>query len=218
MINKIKQSRSEKILLIFLISLFFFSAVSFVLIKNKCLFVKDYNLNKLQFSKPENIAVLEVSCGNVIIELYPEVSPNSVERFKMLIENKEYDDVAFHRVIKDVLVQSGDIQYGKKENINYAKIGNGKSKYGTIKSETDNKFLFEKGTVALARNYKRDTEDTQFFILLTDAPLFEGEYSPVGKVKYGLSALEKIKHDDKTEYILRPDFIKSFRMLNFLIN
>ena len=214
MINKIKQSRSEKILLFFLISLFFFSLGSFIIIKNKCLFVKNYNPNKLKFSKPENIAVLEVSCGNVIIELYPEVSPNSVGRFKMLIENNEYDDVAFHRVIKDVLVQSGDIQYGKKENINYAKIGNGKSKYGTIKSETDNKFLFERGTVALARNYQRDTEDTQFFILLTDAPLFEGEYSPVGKVKYGLNALEKIKYDDKTEYILRPDFIVSFRMLN----
>ncbi len=215
MISKIKQSKSEKILLIFLISLFFFSVGSLILIKNKCLFVKEYNPNKLQFSKPENIAVLEVSCGIVIIELYPEVSPNSVERFKMLIEKNEYDDVAFHRVIKDVLVQSGDIQYGKKENINYAKIGNGKSKYGTIKSETDNNFLFEKGTVALARNYQRDTEDTQFFILLTDAPLFEGEYSPVGKVKYGLNALEKIKYDDKTEYILRPDFIKSFRMLNY---
>ena len=215
MINKIKQSRSEKILLFFLISLFFFSLGSFIIIKNKCLFVKNYNPNKLKFSKPENIAVLEVSCGNVIIELYPEVSPNSVGRFKMLIENNEYDDVAFHRVIKDVLVQSGDIQYGKKENINYAKIGNGKSKYGTIKSETDNKFLFERGTVALARNYQRDTEDTQFFILLRDAPLFEGEYSPVGKVKYGLNALEKIKYDDKTEYILRPDFIKSFRMLNY---
>ena len=216
MINKIKQSRSEKILLFFLISLFFFSLGSFIIIKNKCLFVKNYNPNKLKFSKPENIAVLEVSCGSVIIELYPEISPNSVGRFKMLIENNEYDDVAFHRVIKDVLVQSGDIQYGKKENINYAKIGNGKSKYGTIKSETDNKFLFERGTVALARNYQRDTEDTQFFILLRDAPLFEGEYSPVGKVKYGLNALEKIKYDDKTEYILRPDFIVSFRMLNNL--
>ena len=218
MIIKIKQSRSEKILLIFLISLFMFSLISFYIIKNNCLFVKNFDTKNFEFTKPENIAVLKAPCGIVIIELYPNVSPNSVKRFKMLIENKEYDNVAFHRVIKNVLVQSGDTEYGKKENLDYAKIGNGKSKYGTINSETNNKFDFEKGTVALARTYKRNTEDTQFFILLKDAPLFEGEYSPVGKVKYGLDILKKIKHDNKSEYILRPDFIESFRMLNDLIN
>ena len=213
MIHKIKQSRSEKILLIFLISLFIFSVASFFIIKNKCILIKDHDPKKIKFVKPENIAILKAPCGNVIIELYPNISPNSVERFKMLIDSKEYDDIAFHRVIKNVLVQSGDIEYGKKGNLNYAKIGYGKSKYGTINTETDNKFDFEKGTVAMARTYRRDTEDTQFFILLKDAPLFEGEYSPVGKVKYGLDVLEKIKHDDKTEYILRPDFIETFRML-----
>ena len=131
----------------------------------------------------------------------------------MLIETREYDNVAFHRVIKNVLVQSGDTEYGKRESLNYAKIGNGKSKYGTINTETDNNFDFGKGTVAMARTYERNSEDTQFFILLKDAPLFEGEYSPVGKVKYGLDVLKKIKYDNKTEYILRPDFIETFRML-----
>ena len=213
MIKKIKASRSEKIIFFFLISLAIFSLSSFFLIKNKCLFVKNYNPEKLSFDKPSNIAILNVECGNVIIELYPNVSPNSVERFKMLIESKQYDNVAFHRVIKDVLVQSGDTVYGKRGNLNYAKIGYGKSKYGTINTETDSNFEFVKGTVAMARTYKRDTEDTQFFILLKDAPLFEGEYSPVGRVKYGLDVLKKIKHDDKTEYILRPDFIETFRMM-----
>ena len=213
MINKIKQSRSEKILLIFLISLFIFSLGSFLIIKNKCFLIKDHDPKKIKFIRPENIAVLKAPCGNVIIELYPNVSPNSVERFKMLIESKQYDNVAFHRVIKDVLVQSGDTVYGKRGNLNYAKIGYGKSKYGTINTETDSNFEFVKGTVAMARTYKRDTEDTQFFILLKDAPLFEGEYSPVGRVKYGLDVLKKIKHDDKTEYILRPDFIETFRMM-----
>ncbi len=60
---------------------------------------------------------------------------------------------------------------------------------------------------------KKNTEDSQFFILLEDAPLFEGEYSPVGKVIYGLEFLQKIKYSDKVEYILRPDFINTFKML-----
>ena len=214
MIKKIKQTKSEKFLLIFLVLLFFFSISSFFIIKNKCLFVKNYNPDDLVFDLPQNIAVLKAPCGNVIIELYPEISPNSVKRFIMLIKKKEYDGVAFHRVIKNVLVQSGDIEFGKKNNLNYSKIGNGKSKYGTINSETDTKFNFLKGTVALARAYEKNTEDTQFFILLRDAPLFEGEYTPIGRVLYGLNVLEKIKYDDKMEYILRPDFIEKFRMLN----
>ena len=214
MIKKIKQTKSEKFLLIFLVLLFFFSISSFFIIKNKCLFVKNYNPDDLVFDLPQNIAVLKAPCGNVIIELYPEISPNSVKRFIMLIKKKEYDSVAFHRVIKNVLVQSGDIEFGKKNNLNYSKIGNGKSKYGTINSETDTKFNFLKGTVALARAYEKNTEDTQFFILLKDAPLFEGEYTPIGRVLYGLNVLEKIKYDDKMEYILRPDFIEKFRMLN----
>ena len=213
MLKKVKQSKSEKILLIFLALLAFFSFSSFFIIKNKCLFVEEIDIKKLNFIQPENISIMNISCGSVVIELMPEISPNSVKRFKMLIETREYDNVAFHRVIKNVLVQSGDTEYGKRESLNYAKIGNGKSKYGTINTETDNNFDFGKGTVAMARTYERNSEDTQFFILLKDAPLFEGEYSPVGKVKYGLDVLKKIKYDNKTEYILRPDFIETFRML-----
>ena len=214
MIKKVKQTKTEKILLIFVLILGAVTFGSLSIMKNKCLFVKKNNPKKINFLKPENIAILNAPCGNVIIELYPSISPNSVERFKLLIKNKEYDNVAFHRVIKNVLVQSGDIEYGRKDNLDYSKIGYGKSKYGNIKSETNKKFKFDKGTVALARTYERDTEDSQFFILLKDAPLFEGEYSPIGKVKYGLNILEKIKYDNKTEYVLRPDFIEKFRMLN----
>ena len=100
----------------------------------KCLFIKDYNPKKITFKNPENIVVLNVNCGNIIIKLYPKISPKSVQRFKMLIESGKYDDVAFHRVIKNVLVQSGDLEFGKKDNYNYLYIGSGKSGYGTIKS------------------------------------------------------------------------------------
>ena len=213
MIKKLKQTKSEKILLIFIIILAIIFFGSFVTIKNKCLFVKNYNPEKINFDNPKNIAIMNVYCGNVIIELYPNISPKSVERFKMLIRSGEYNDVAFHRVIKNVLVQSGDLQFGKKNNLNYTFIGTGKSGYGTINSELDKKFDFKIGTVALARTDEKNTEDSQFFILLKDAPLFEGEYTPVGKVIYGLEALKKIKYSDKAEYVLRPDFINSFIML-----
>ena len=213
MIEKIKASRSEKIIFAFIIILAVFSLSSFFMIKDKCLFVKDYNPNKIEFDIPENIIVLNVPCGNVIIELYPDVSPNSVKRFINLVKSKAYDDVAFHRVIKDTLVQTGDLEFGKKGKINYGRIGTGKSGLGTINSEVNYPFDFQKGSVALARTQKYNTEDSQFFIILRDEPLYESEYTPIGRVVYGLEALEKIKYLDKSEYVLRPDYINSIRML-----
>ena len=213
MIKKIKASLSEKIIFIFLLSLGIFSLSSFLLIKDKCLFVEDYDPLKINFDNPKNIAILNVPCGNVIIELYPNISPNAVERFKTLIESKAYDNVAFHRVIKDTLVQAGDLEFGKKGNIDYGKIGTGKSGLGNISSEVDAPFDFEKGSVALARTKEYNTEDSQFFIILKDEPLYETEYTPIGKVIYGLEALEKIKYLDKSQYVLRPDFINTLRML-----
>ena len=214
MIEKIKASTSEKIIFVFIIILGLFSITSFFLIKNKCLFVKNYNPEKISFKNPANVAILNVGCGNVIIELYPDISPNGVERFKTLIKLNAYDDVAFHRVIKDKLVQAGDLEFGKKGNIDYGKIGTGKSGLGTIKSEVDKEFNYVRGSVGLARSLKYDTEDSQFFIILQDEPLYEGEYTPIGKVIYGIEVLEKIKYLDKSEYVLRPDFINSLRLFN----
>ena len=213
MIKKIKATRSEKIILIFLLSLAIFSFGSFFLIKNKCLFVKNYDPTKITFENPSNIAILNVPCGNVIIELYPQISPNAVQRFKKLVEFKAYDNSAFHRVIKDTLVQAGDLEFGKKGSLNYAKIGTGKSGLGTINSEIDTPFDFKKGSVGLARSKNYNTEDSQFFIILRDEPLYESEYTPIGRVIYGLEALKKIKYLDKSQYVLRPDFINSIRML-----
>ncbi len=213
MIKKIKASLHEKLILTFLILLGIFALSFTILINNKCLFVKNFDPQKINFENPQNIAILNVECGNVIIELYPETSPIAVERFKTLINTKAYDNVAFHRVVKDKLVQAGDLEFGKKDQLDYGKIGTGKSGLGTIKSEIDAEFDYKKGSVGLARSLKYDTEDSQFFIILEDEPLYEGEYTPVGKVIYGLKALTKIKYLDKSAYVLRPDYINSFRML-----
>ncbi len=213
MIKKVRASNLEKIIFTFIVILAIFFFGSFFLIKDKCLFIKNYDPQKITFDNPKNIAILNVTCGNVIIELYPKISPETVKRFKELVRSKAYDDIAFHRVIKDTLVQAGDLEFGKKENIDYGKIGTGKSGLGTINSETDSPFSFDKGSVGFARTQKYNTEDSQFFIILRDEPLYETEYTPIGKVIYGLEALGTIKYLDKSQYVLRPDFIISLRML-----
>ena len=213
MIKKIRASNLEKIIFTFIVILAISFFGSFFLIKDKCLFIKSYDPQKINFDNPKNIAILNVTCGNVIIELYPEISPEAVKRFKELVRSKAYDDIAFHRVIKDTLVQAGDLEFGKKENIDYGKIGTGKSGLGTINSEVDSPFNFDKGSVGFARTQKYNTEDSQFFIILRDEPLYETEYTPNGKVIYGLETLGTIKYLDKSQYVLRPDFINSLRML-----
>ncbi|MDA9880475.1 peptidylprolyl isomerase [Candidatus Pelagibacter sp.] len=218
MIKKIKASLFEKLTLTFLILLGIFTLSFIIIINNKCLFVKNFDPQKINFTKPENIIVMNAECGNVIIELYPNVSPKAVNRFKNLIKSNSYDNVAFHRVIKDKLVQAGDLEFGKKNKLDYGKIGTGKSGFGTIKSEIDAQFDFKRGSVGLSRSLKYNTEDSQFFIILDDEPLFEGEYTPIGKVIYGIKVLEKIKYSHRSEYVLRPDFINTIRMYQSEVN
>ena len=214
MIAKIKISKSEKIILIFLIILGVFTFTSLIILKNKCLFVKNYNPNDIKFNNPENIVILNAECGNVIIELYPNISPNAVKRFKKLIKLGAYDGAAFHRVIERKLIQAGDLEFGKRENLDYGKVGSGKSGLGLIKSEIDADFKYKKGSVGLARTFELDTEDSQFFIILQDEPMYEGEYTPVGRVIYGMEVLEKVKFMPKYHIVPRPDFINSFKTLN----
>ena len=213
-INKIKITKSERIILVFIILLGVFTLGSLLIIKNKCLFIKNHDPDDIQFEKRENIAVLNAKCGNVIIELYPDISPNAVERFKTLTRLSAYDDAAFHRVIENKLIQTGDLEFGKRENLDYGKVGTGKSGLGLIKSEIEADFKYEIGSVGLARTFQMDTEDSQFFIILQDEPLFEGEYTPIGKVLYGMEVLKKIKFMPKFHIVPRPDFINSLKMLD----
>ncbi len=213
MIKKIRASTSEKIIFIFLILLVIFSFSFYFIIKNKCLFVENIDPKNIQFNNTKNIVIMNVECGNVIIELVPEISPNSVKRFKYFIEKGSYNRSSFYRVVKDTLIQAGDIEYGNIDNINYYKIGSGRSKLGNLKSELNEEFQFNEGTVALARGDEFNTEDSEFFIILKNIPLYTGEYTPVGKVIHGLSALKKIKAGNKSEYVLRPDFINYFNVM-----
>jgi len=214
MIKKIKASLSEKILFIFLISLGILTFSFFFITKNKCIFIKKINPEKIQFNNPENIAIMNVECGNVIIELLPETSPNSVKRFKHLIKKGSYNHSAFYRVIKGTLIQAGDLEYENIDNINYYKVGSGQSSLGNLNSELNNEFEFKEGTVAFARGDELNTEDSEFFIILKNIPLYTGEYTPIGKVIYGLDTLKKIKAGNKSEYVLRPNFINYFKLLN----
>ena len=158
---------------------------------------------------------MNLECGKVVIELYPDISPNSVARFKTLIQKKMYDGSAFYKVVENTLVQAGDIEFGNIKFLDYSKIGSGKSGLGLLKSELSDDFKFTEGSVAFSRSTEFDTEDSEFFITLKEIPIYQGEYTPIGKVIYGLDILKTIKKGNKAIYVLRPDYINTFRMLRF---
>ena len=174
MIKTIKPTLSEKILFVFLILLLIFTLGSFYILNNKCLFVKKIDLDNINYKDKKNIAIMEVECGKVLIELNPNISPKAVNRFKKLVNKGSYNGSAFYRVIEDTLIQAGDIEYGNISNLNYSKVGTGKSDLGMIKSELSNSFLFNAGSVAFARKDRFDTEDSEFFITLIDIPIYQG--------------------------------------------
>ena len=63
--------------------------------------------------------ILKLKDGNVIIELYSDIAPNHVKRFKQLAKEKKYDGVVFHRVIDNFMAQTGDVEFGNSNSPNF---------------------------------------------------------------------------------------------------
>ena len=112
-----------------------------------------------QLEKPqdgEQIAILHTSMGDITMRLFPENAPNTVTNFVELAKSGAYDNVPFHRVIDDFMIQTGDITNGDGTG---GKTYNGEILY----DEFCDKLFNIRGSVAMA-NSGRDTNGSQFFI------------------------------------------------------
>jgi peptidylprolyl isomerase len=129
----------------------------------------------------ENTLYMELKDGRVVIQLLPEVAPNHVKRIKELVRQGFYDGVPFHRVIDGFMAQTGD------------PTGTGTGGSG---QKLDAEFNAEKhvrGTVSMARAADPNSADSQFFIMLEEAPHLDGNYTAFGKVIEGMEFVDKIK-------------------------
>ena len=179
-------------------------------VSNKCRNTKDFDFSSI--NKNKTYAVLMIDCGEIVIEINNNVSPNNSKRFLKLIASKEYVDSYFYKVKENKLVEAGDLKYGKIENLDYLKIGTGGSKYNNLNSELSENFDFTKGSVGMVRRGKFDTENSQFFILIENQKSFNLQYTPIGKVISDLEILKTIKSGDTT-FVLRPDkILDSYRI------
>ena len=150
------------------------------------------------FIKPtlakEEIMILKLKDGNVIIELFSDMAPNHVKRFKQLSKEKKYDGVVFHRVIDGFMAQTGDVEYGNSnlETYDIRRAGTGGSEYADLKAEFSN-IPHERGTLSMARSSDPNSANSQFFICFKAAPSLDRQYTVFGKVVQGMEFVDLIK-------------------------
>ena len=169
------------------------------------LFINQLNANE------RNIMILKLKDGEVIIELFEDIAPNHVKRFKLLAKEKKYDGVVFHRVIDNFMAQTGDVQYGNSlsESYNIKMAGTGGSDYPDLKEEFSN-LPHERGTLSMARSGDPNSANSQFFICFKTASHLDRQYTVFGKVVQGMEFVDLIKrgHGSGGE-VSKPDKIIS---------
>lgn len=130
---------------------------------------------------PENVLVMEVSYGKVMIELRPDLAPKHVARIKELTRQGFYDGIVFHRVIAGFMAQTGD-------PTGTGSGGSGKNIDAEFSSEP-----FVRGTAGMARASSPNSADSQFFFTFSDAAFLNGQYTVWGQVIEGMEKIDKIK-------------------------
>ena len=135
----------------------------------------------------ENTLYLDLTYGRVVIQLRPDVAPQTVARIKELARQGFYDGTPFHRVIPNFMAQGGD-PTGKGTG------GSGKrleAEFSAVKHQ--------RGTVSMARSTDVNSADSQFFICFAPAPHLDGKYTVFGQVVEGMEFVDRIKKGDPSD-------------------
>jgi peptidyl-prolyl cis-trans isomerase B (cyclophilin B) len=136
----------------------------------------------------EEVAVVTTSLGEMVLEFWPDVAPGHVENFKKLAKEGFYDGTAFHRVIKDFMIQGGDPN--TKDESKTSLWGTGGPGY-KIKAEFNEKH-HALGVLSMARSQDPNSAGSQFFICHTNAGFLDRQYTAFGQLISGKETLEKI--------------------------
>ena len=135
--------------------------------------------------------------SQIILELYPEVAPESVKNFISLVEKGFYNGLTFHRIIPGFMIQGGCPEG----------TGTGGPGY-RIKGEfaqngVKNDLKHTRGVLSMARSMMPDSAGSQFFIMHADSPHLDGQYAAFGKVTEGMDTVDYIANVG-TDFSDRP--------------
>lgn len=125
--------------------------------------------------------------GSMIVELYPDKAPATVENFLSLVKDGFYENLIFHRVIKGFMIQGGgfDESFDQKE---------AKSIRGEFMANgfIQNDILHKRGVLSMARTQDPNSASSQFFIMHKDAPHLDKQYAAFGAVIEGIEVVDSI--------------------------
>ena len=149
-----------------------------------------------------NTLIMELKGGPVTIELLPDVAPNHVERVRTLANQGFYDGLKFHRVIDGFMAQTGDPRGD----------GTGGSSLPDLNAEFS-KVPFKRGVLGMARSSNPNSANSQFFIMLEEAPHLNNQYTVFGRVTDGMQTVDQIKKGARelNGQVENPDTIISLR-------
>src|SRR3989442_3248065 len=127
------------------------------------------------------VAVIKTAAGEMVVEFWPDLAPQTVENFKKLARQGFYDGTAFHRIVKGFMIQGGDplTKDAKLES----RWGTGGPGY-QIKAEFNNQ-SHVRGVISMARSQHPDSAGSQFFICLRDARFLDRQYTAFGQLIRG---------------------------------
>lgn len=150
------------------------------------------NEAKLDDYDTENpvVAMYIENYGSVVMKLYPDVAPNTVNNFISLVKSGFYDNNTFHRLVPGFVLQGGDPDG----------TGTGGPGY-SIKGEFtnngfENNLKHTKGVISMARSNDKDSAGSQFFIMLGTSTYLDGDYAAFGKVIAGMDNVERIEKEE----------------------
>ncbi len=135
------------------------------------------------------IATIEVEgYGTIKAELYPEIAPNTVNNFIYLANSGFYDNLTFHRVIKDFMIQGGDPNGNGTGGPGYSIEGEFTS------NGIANSLKHTEGVLSMARAQDPNSAGSQFFIMTKEASHLDGDYAAFGKVISGIDVVHEIEN------------------------
>ena len=126
-------------------------------------------------------ATMSTNHGDIVIELFDEDAPKTVGNFKQLAGQGFYDGLAFHRIIKDFMIQGGDPK------------GDGTGGPGYTFEDEFNQHKIVRGALAMA-NAGPNTNGSQFFLVTTEAaPWLDGKHTVFGEITSGMDVVDKLE-------------------------
>jgi cyclophilin family peptidyl-prolyl cis-trans isomerase len=132
--------------------------------------------------------------GDIVIEVQGALAPNATGNFVALAECGAYDGVVFHRLVPGFVIQGGDVEHGRKPDVDPSLVGTGGPPYRITDDPVTTPY--GRGTVAMARTQAPNSQGSQFFIVLDDGAKSSLEsantYAIFGSVTSGLEVADTI--------------------------